>query len=73
MATVGRTWSALKKDPGLNAQFQQLEANLRRVNSQADLTKWTAQFSAFKSEVKAAGEEICNPLGDVPEEQVSVM
>ena len=58
LATVGRTWSALKKDPGLNAQFQQLEANLRRVNSQADLTKWTAHFSAFKSEVKAAGKNM---------------
>lgn len=64
LATVGRTWSALKKDPGLNAQFQQLEANLRRVNSQADLTKWTAQFSAFKSEVKAAGKNM-QSLGDV--------
>ena len=64
LATVGRTWSALKKDPGLNAQFQQLEANLRRVNNQMDLNKWTAQFSAFKSEVKAAGRNM-QSLGDI--------
>lgn len=55
LATIARTWSAFKQDDGLNAQFKQLAANLQRVNSQADLTKWTAQFNAFKSEVKAAG------------------
>lgn len=64
LATVGRQWSALKKDPGLNAQFQQLSANLGRVNNQMDLRKWTAQFSAFKSEVKAAGKNMLS-LGDI--------
>ncbi len=70
LATVGRTWSALKQDPGLNAQFQQLEANLKRVNNQAGLTKWTAQFSAFKSQVKAAGKNM-QSLGDVLKNNVS--
>ena len=30
LATVGRTWSALKQDPGLNAQFLQLTQNLKK-------------------------------------------
>lgn len=64
LATVGRTWSALKQDPGLNAQFQQLSENLNRVDNQMDLKKWTAQFSAFKSEVKAAGKNM-QSLGDI--------
>ena len=64
LETIRRTWSAFKSDPGLNAQFQQLEANLKRVNNQADLTKWTAQFSTFKSEVKAAGKNM-QSLGDI--------
>ena len=64
LATVGRQWSALKHDPGLNAQFQQLEYNLQRVDNQMDLNKWTAQFSRFKSEVKAAGKNM-QSLGDV--------
>ena len=63
LATVGRTWSALKRDPGLNSQFQQLSENLKRVNNQMDLKKWTSQFSAFKSEVKAAGLNM-QSLGD---------
>lgn len=64
LETVGRTWSALKQDPGLNAQFQQLSENLKRVDNQMDLRKWTAQFSTFKSEVKAAGKNI-QSLGDI--------
>lgn len=64
LETVGRTWSALKGDPGLNAQFQQLSENLRRVDNQMDLKKWTAQFSTFKSEVKAAGLNM-QSLGDI--------
>lgn len=63
LATIGRTWSALKRDPGLNSQFQQLSENLKRVNNQMDLKKWTSQFSAFKSEVKAAGLNM-QSLGD---------
>lgn len=55
LATIARIWSAFKNDNGLNTQFQQLSANLQRVSNQADLTKWTAQFNAFKSEVRAAG------------------
>ena len=64
LATIGRTWSALKKDPGLNAQFQQLRENLNGINNQMDLNKWTAQFSRFKSEVKAAGRNM-QSLGDI--------
>ena len=64
LETVGRTWSALKQDPGLNAQFQQLSENLKRVDNQMDLRKWTAQFSTFKSEVKAAGKNM-QSLGDI--------
>lgn len=63
LAAVGRQWSALKSDPGLNAQFQQLGYNLRVVDNQMDLNKWTAQFSRFKSEVKAAGKNM-QSLGD---------
>lgn len=61
---IGRTWSSLKKDPGLNYQFNQLRVNLKSVNSQMDLRKWIAQFSAFKSEVKAAGKNV-QSLGDI--------
>lgn len=64
LETVGRTWSALKQDPGLNAQFQQLQQNLKVVDNQMDLNKWTSQFSAFKAEVKAAGKNM-QSLGDV--------
>ncbi len=64
LATVERTWSAFRSDPGLNAQFQQLTQNLKLVNNQMDLNKWTSQFSAFKSEVKAAGKNM-QSLGDV--------
>lgn len=64
LETVRRTWSALKQDPGLNAQFQQLRENLKRVDNQMDLRKWTAQFSTFKSEVKAAGKNM-QSLGDI--------
>lgn len=64
LETVGRTWSALKQDPGLNAQFQQLQQNLKHVDNQMDLNKWTAQFSTFKSEVKAAGKNM-QSLGDI--------
>lgn len=70
LATVGRTWSALKQDPGLNAQFLQLTQNLKNVNNQMDLNKWTSQFSAFKSEVKAAGKNM-QSLGDILKNNVS--
>lgn len=70
LATVGRTWSALRQDPGLNAQFLQLTQNLKTVNNQMDLNKWTAQFSAFKSEVKAAGKNM-QSLGDILKNNVS--
>lgn len=59
LATIGRQWSALKNDPGLNAQFKQLGANLKLVErGEMDLRAWTAQFGRFKSEVKAAGKNM---------------
>lgn len=58
LSTVGRTWSALRKDPGLNAQFEMLSANLKQVDNQMDLKKWTVQFNAFKAQVKAAGKNV---------------
>lgn len=64
LLTVGRTWSALKADKGLNLQFEQLLANLDRVNNAGDLSKWRAEFNAFKSEVKAAGKNV-QSLGDI--------
>lgn len=64
LAAIGRQWSALKNDPGLNAQFQQLGYNLQSIDNQMELNKWTAQFSRFKSEVKAAGKNM-QSLGDV--------
>ena len=64
LETIRRTWSQFTHDRGLNAQFEQLQANLARVRSQTDLTKWTAQFSAFKSEVRAAGMNM-QSLGDI--------
>lgn len=63
LATVARTWSAFKSDPGLLNQFKQLETGLKNVNNQMDLRKWTAQFSTFKSEIKAAGKNMLS-LGD---------
>ena len=64
LATVARTWSAFKSDPDLLNQFKQLETGLKNVNNQMDLRKWTAQFSTFKSEIKAAGKNMLS-LGDV--------
>lgn len=64
LATIARTWSAFKSDPGLLNQFKQLESGLKNVNNQMDLRKWTAQFSTFKSEIKAAGKNMLS-LGDI--------
>ena len=64
LATVARMWSAFKSDPDLLNQFKQLETGLKNVNNQMDLRKWTAQFSTFKSEIKAAGKNMLS-LGDV--------
>jgi TP901 family phage tail tape measure protein len=63
LETIGRTWSALHRNSDLDAQFQQLSERLKTINNQMDLNKWTAQFSAFKSEVKAAGLNM-QSLGD---------
>lgn len=64
LIAIETKWSALKNDPGLNAQLNQLKVGLGRVNSQADFSKWKAQLSAFRAEVKAAGKDTLS-LGDV--------
>lgn len=64
LITIETKWSALKNDHGLNAQLNQLKVSLGRVNSQADFSKWKAQLSAFRAEVKAAGKDTLS-LGDV--------
>lgn len=64
LATIETKWSALKRDPGLNEQLNQLKVSLGRVNSQADFSKWKAQLSAFRAEVKAAGKDT-QSLGDI--------
>lgn len=64
LIAIETKWSALKNDPGLNAQLNQLKVILGRVNSQADFSKWKAQLSAFRAEVKAAGKDTLS-LGDV--------
>lgn len=64
LITIETKWSALKNDPGLNAQLNQLKVSLGRVNNQADFSKWKAQLSAFRAEVKAAGKDTLS-LGDV--------
>ena len=69
LATVARTWSAFKSDPGLLNQFKQLETGLKNVSNQMDLRKWTAQFSTFKAEVKAAGKNMLS-LGDIVKNNV---
>lgn len=61
---MGRRWSALKTEPGLNAQFEQLRINAEHIDSQADLTKWRAQYNALSSAVKAAGKNM-QTLGDI--------
>lgn len=64
LITIETKWSALKNDPGLNAQLNQLKVSLGRVNNQADFSKWKAQLSAFRAEVKAAGRDTLS-FGDV--------
>lgn len=63
LATVERQWSQLTHIPGLNTQLNTLKTNLLQVQNQTDLNKWTAQFNAFKSEVKAAGANV-QSMGD---------
>lgn len=56
LETIGRQWSALFSDGDLTAAFRDLKTELKNINNQADLSKWTAEFGRFKSEVKAAGK-----------------
>lgn len=70
LITIETKWSALKNDPGLNAQLNQLKVSLGRVNSQADFSKWKAQLSTFRAEVKAAGKDTLS-FGDVLKNNLS--
>lgn len=70
LETVHRQWSAFARDSSLNARFKALEADLGNIRNQADLTKWTAQFSTFKSEIKAAGLNMMS-LGDIVKNNVA--
>lgn len=70
LITIETKWSALKSDPGLNAQLNQLKVSLGRVNSQADFSKWKAQLSTFRAEVKAAGKDTLS-FGDVLKNNLS--
>lgn len=70
LITIETKWSALKNDPGLNAQLNQLKVSLGRVNSQADFSKWKAQLSTFCAEVKAAGKDTLS-FGDVLKNNLS--
>ncbi len=64
LQVIKSQWSSLFKDSQLNMQFKELENGLAKVNNQADLSKWTAQFGAFKSQVKAAGRDV-QSFGDI--------
>ena len=70
LITIETKWSALKNDPGLNEQLKQLKVSLGRVNSQADFSKWKAQLSTFRAEVKAAGKDTLS-FGDVLKNNLS--
>nr|DAJ99252.1 MAG TPA: minor tail protein [Caudoviricetes sp.] len=70
LITIETKWSALKNDPGLNEQLNQLKVSLGRVNSQADFSKWKAQLSTFRAEVKAAGKDTLS-FGDVLKNNLS--
>ena len=64
LATIRRQWSAFTNDRGLEQKFQTLSKGLSNIRNQADLTKWNAQFSTLKSEIKAAGLNM-QSLGDI--------
>ena len=70
LETVRRQWSAFARDDGLVAKFNQLSNGLAKVKNQADFSKWQAQFSAFKSEVKAAGLNV-QSFGDIIKNNVA--
>ena len=61
--TTGRTWSAFKRNVELTKEFNKIRDASKNVTSWPELQKLTAQFSAFKSEVKAAGLNVMS-LGD---------
>ena len=63
LEAVGRQWSALKRDPGLNATFNQLGSSLNNVQFPDQLRLWRSSLAAFKTEVKAAGKNV-QTMGD---------
>lgn len=70
LETVGRQWSALKKDEGLNHQFDILRSGLNEIKDPIALKNWRTEFNAFKSEVKAAGKNVMS-LGDILKNNLS--
>lgn len=64
LQVIKNQWSSLFTDNQLSAQFKTLKSGLENVSSSADLSKWTAQFGAFKSQVKAAGKDV-QSFGDI--------
>lgn len=60
---TGRTWSAFKGNVTLNNEFTAISKQAQRISSWPELQKLTAQFNAFKSEVKASGLNV-QSLGD---------
>lgn len=70
LETIGRQWSALKYDKGLNQQFDILRAGLNEIKDPVALKSWRTEFNAFKSEVKAAGKNVMS-LGDILKNNLS--
>ena len=70
LETIGRQWSALKYDKGLNQQFDILRAGLNEIKDPIALKNWRTEFNAFKSEVKAAGKNVMS-LGDILKNNLS--
>ena len=58
LARLSNVWSAFKSDANLNKEFLDLEKGLGKVRTQADFQKWTAQFGAWRSQVRAAGKDV---------------
>lgn len=70
LETIGRQWSALKYDKGLNQQFDILRSGLNEIKDPIALKNWRTEFNAFKSEVKAAGKNVMS-LGDILKNNLS--
>lgn len=52
---LGTSWSAMKKNPELLREWEQLVSLSKTLSTSADLSKFNAQVSEFSSKVKQAG------------------